>query len=90
MPTSTVTTELQRNHHSALRHELGDHERALVLASSSLQKRNVHQVEEVEQSDPGDAGHKVDPAQQDQHGFGRLPGKSICGGVNNAIRQLQS
>ena len=34
-----------------------------------LQKRHVHQIEEVEQADPDDSGNKVDPAKDDQGGL---------------------
>src|SRR5262249_38214527 len=37
----------------------------LGFCVNSLLERNVHEIEEIEQSDPGDAGNEVAPSQQD-------------------------
>ena len=62
-PTSTVTTELQRNHHRAFGMRLGITD-CPGFGVQLLQERDVHQVEEVEQADPHDAGGDMDPSQE--------------------------
>ena len=64
MPSASVATAAQRNHHSARDASLS----IGVVAGAGLhlgERRDLDEVEVVEQADPGDAGEDVRPAEQE-------------------------
>ena len=64
MPVTTSLSAAQRNHHSALRATLSMAMlRALRLVAERGEGRHLHEVEVVQQTDPGDAGEDVQPAE---------------------------
>ena len=52
-----------RNHHSARVISAGI-TLPFVAGSSSFINGDIHQIEKIQQADPGDAGEEVNPAQQ--------------------------
>jgi hypothetical protein len=64
-PISTVSTDPQRNHHSARDIRLG-RTLPLVAGSSSFMNGNVDEIEEIQQAEPGHAADKMQPTKQHQ------------------------